>query len=137
TVNVTANSGPTLTYNNANVLVGGSATINSATGPSDNGSVSSIVVQSVGTYTGTISVNNSTGVVSISNAAPAGSHTITIRATDNCSTTTDASFTLGVSCPTSFTVNDNGDAGDANPGDGVCASAGAVCTLRAAIEEAN
>ncbi len=42
-----------------------------------------------------------------------------------------------VACPTSFTVNDNGDAGDANPGDGVCATAGAVCTLRAAIEEAN
>ena len=36
-----------------------------------------------------------------------------------------------------FTVNDNGDGGDANPGDGTCATAGNVCTLRAAIEEAN
>lgn len=36
-----------------------------------------------------------------------------------------------------FTVNDNGDAIDATPGDGVCATAGAVCTLRAAIDEAN
>jgi uncharacterized repeat protein (TIGR01451 family) len=38
---------------------------------------------------------------------------------------------------TVFTVNDNGDAGDANPGDGVCATAGVVCTLRAAIDETN
>ncbi|MGZ8810535.1 MAG: CSLREA domain-containing protein, partial [Thermoanaerobaculia bacterium] len=36
-----------------------------------------------------------------------------------------------------FTVNDLGDASDAAPGNGVCATAGAVCTLRAAIEEAN
>jgi CSLREA domain-containing protein len=36
-----------------------------------------------------------------------------------------------------FIVNNNGDASDANPGNGVCATAGAVCTLRAAIEEAN
>jgi CSLREA domain-containing protein len=39
----------------------------------------------------------------------------------------------------SFTVNSNGDAADAHPGDGTCATIGvaAVCTLRAAIEEAN
>lgn len=36
-----------------------------------------------------------------------------------------------------YTVNDVGDAGDATPGDDSCATAGAVCTLRAAIEEAN
>jgi len=36
-----------------------------------------------------------------------------------------------------FVVNSTGDAGDAAPGDGVCATAGAVCTLRAAIQEAN
>jgi len=37
----------------------------------------------------------------------------------------------------SFVVNDLGDASDANPGNGACATAGAVCTLRAAIQEAN
>jgi CSLREA domain-containing protein len=36
-----------------------------------------------------------------------------------------------------FTVNSTADTPDANPGDGVCATAAAVCTLRAAIEEAN
>ena len=40
-------------------------------------------------------------------------------------------------CPTSFTVADLGDAVDATPGDQICATAGGVCTLRAAIQEAN
>ena len=39
--------------------------------------------------------------------------------------------------PITFTVNDTGDATDANPGNGVCATAGAVCTLRAALQESN
>ena len=98
TVNVTANTGPALTYNNASVAIGGSTNINPATGPSDNGSVASVVLQSQGTYTGTISVDGA-GVVSISNAKPAGSHTITIRATDDCGLTTDATFTLDVAAP--------------------------------------
>jgi CSLREA domain-containing protein len=96
TVTVTANSAPTLSYTNQSVASGGSLPINPATGPTDNGSISSIVLQSQGTYTGTISVDNSTGVVSISNAAPVGTHTIRIRATDNCTATTDAQFTLTV-----------------------------------------
>jgi len=37
----------------------------------------------------------------------------------------------------SFVVNNLGDAADANVGDGICATASSVCTLRAAIEEAN
>jgi CSLREA domain-containing protein len=36
-----------------------------------------------------------------------------------------------------FTVNSIGDAGDAAPGDGTCATGGGVCTLRAALDEAN
>ena len=95
-ITVTADTPPTLTYGNQAVDLIGSLSINPATGPSDNLTVSSIVVQSLGTYTGTISVSNTTGVVSVSNAAPAGTHTITIRATDNCGATTDASFTLNV-----------------------------------------
>jgi uncharacterized repeat protein (TIGR01451 family) len=96
-VTVNANPAPTLTYSSPqSVNFGDSLTVNPATGPSDDVSVSSIVLQSKGTYTGNISVNNTTGVVSISNAAPGGTHTITIRATDNCGTTTDASFNLTV-----------------------------------------
>lgn len=36
-----------------------------------------------------------------------------------------------------FRVNDASDAVDAAPGDGACATAGATCTLRAAVQEAN
>lgn len=36
-----------------------------------------------------------------------------------------------------FTVNSTEDAVDVNPGDGVCATSTGVCTLRAAIQEAN
>ncbi|HMX25272.1 MAG TPA: putative Ig domain-containing protein [Blastocatellia bacterium] len=95
-VTVTPNTAPTLSYGNASVSASGSAT-NSPTSAADNGSINSYAVQSQGTYTGTISVNGS-GVVSISNAAPVGSHIITIRATDNCSATTTATFTLNVGC---------------------------------------
>ncbi|MEM9134251.1 MAG: hypothetical protein AAGA59_12220 [Actinomycetota bacterium] len=35
------------------------------------------------------------------------------------------------------TVNNVGDDGDQTPGDGVCRTAGGVCTLRAAVDEAN
>jgi hypothetical protein len=98
-INVTANTAPALTYANQSVAPGASLTINPATGPSDDLAIQSIAVQSPGTYTGNISVDNSTGVVSISNAAPEGAHAITIRATDNCGQTTDASFTLNVAPP--------------------------------------
>jgi hypothetical protein len=100
TVNVSANTAPTLTYNAASVANGGSTSINPAAGPSDNVSVASVVLQSQGTYTGTISVSGA-GVVSISHAGPGGSHTITIRATDNCGVATDATFTLDVGAPIS------------------------------------
>ncbi|MBI4748116.1 MAG: putative Ig domain-containing protein [Acidobacteria bacterium] len=95
-VTVTANTAPTLSYNNDSVANGSALVINPATGPSDDGTISSIVVQDQGTYTGTISVNNTNGVVSISNAGPVGTHTITIRATDDCTLTSDATFTLTV-----------------------------------------
>src|SRR5262245_66461475 len=36
-----------------------------------------------------------------------------------------------------FVVNSTLDASDANPGNGICATSGGVCTLRAAIEESN
>ena len=36
-----------------------------------------------------------------------------------------------------FTVNNASDIVDATPGDGICATAGSACTLRAAIQEAN
>jgi CSLREA domain-containing protein len=43
----------------------------------------------------------------------------------------------GVAWATTYTVTSTADAVDANPGNNVCATAGAVCTLRAAVQEAN
>jgi hypothetical protein len=137
---VTANTPPVLTYQTQTTAFNGSLAINPATGPSDNVSVSSIAVQSSGTYTGTISVNNTTGIVSISNAAPVGTHTITIRATDNCGATTDASFTLtvnkaaqaitvGTHAPANATYNATFTvAGTANSSLPVAYSSSGVCT---------
>ena len=94
-LNVSANSSPNLSYGNQSVDSGDATSVNPATGPGDNGSVVSIAVQDTATYTGTISVD-AAGVVSISNAQPVGSHTITIRATDNCGAIVDAMFELQV-----------------------------------------
>lgn len=99
-VAVVANDLPMLAYNaTQTVAAGGATTINPTFGPTDNGSVTGIAVQSPGTFTGTLTVDNTTGVVSVSNAKPGGSHTITIRVTDNCGATKDTSFTLTVTCP--------------------------------------
>ncbi len=105
-VNVTANTPPTLVYPNASVTSNGSTTVNPSTA-TDNVGISSYSLQSQGTYTGTISVNSATGAVSIGSAAPVGAHTITIRATDNCTATTDASFTLTVNQPPAITSANN------------------------------
>jgi hypothetical protein len=140
-VTVTSNTVPTLSYNNASATPGNATTVSPTTGPSDNGSLSTIVAQSVtpSTSPATITVNNTTGVVTVPNNVPAGGYTVTIRATDNCGATKDASFTLTVGCITSLTVNNLGDGGDATPGNGVCetATGNGICTLRAAIQESN
>jgi CSLREA domain-containing protein len=95
TIAITANTPPVLTYSSPQTVAEGNAlTINPATGPTDTGAYS-IAVQDPGTYTGNIAVNNTTGVVTITNAAPTGSHTITIRITDACGFV-DAQFTLDV-----------------------------------------
>ena len=51
--------------------------------------------------------------------------------------TTDVTTASAVQARPRFVVNATSDAVDASPGDGVCATAGSVCTLRAAIQEAN
>jgi hypothetical protein len=103
-ITVTANTMPTLSYGSPQTLTAGtSSTVNPATGPSDNGSVSTIVVDSVTPGTGLTASVNPSGVVSL-NATIAGSYTVSIKATDNCGIMTIASFTVNVTCPT-ITVN--------------------------------
>ena len=105
-VTVNANTAPTLTYTNPPaVAFNGSTTVTPATA-ADNGSIIGYNVQSVVPALTTTPTVNSSGVVSITNAQPAGPHTITIRATDNCGVTTDASFVLTVNkANQSITVN--------------------------------
>ena len=95
-ITVTPNAAPTLSYENQTVDLGGKGAVVPATGPSDDGDLNPIVLQSIGTFTGNISINDTTGTVRFSNAAPAGTHSITVRVTDNCGVTTDAHFTLTV-----------------------------------------
>ena len=48
-----------------------------------------------------------------------------------------ASAALAPAVALTFTVNSTSDVGDKNPGDGICATSANVCSLRAAITEAN
>ena len=102
TVNVLPNSLPVLTFGDQMLAAGDSLTVNPSAGPNDNGAVTSISVLSQGTYTGGISVNSNSGAVSLSNVQPGGTHTITVRALDNCGMATDTSFSLTVECPTIY-----------------------------------
>ena len=56
-------------------------------------------------YTGTLSVNSETGVVSIG-SANAGTYTITVTATDNCGATATKTFSLTVQSPPTITAGD-------------------------------
>ncbi len=100
-INLSANTPPSLAYGAANVSVGNSLTITPSTGLSDNGTVTTVSVQSSGTYTGGISVSTS-GVISLNSATPAGSHTLLIRATDNCGANNDVSVALNVGQASTF-----------------------------------
>jgi hypothetical protein len=105
TVNVTANTPPTLgAYPNAGPInVGAGTTVTPNAAPSDNGSISTLVASAPG-FAGTFSTNIMTGVVTITNASPAGQHTVTVTATDNCGATTTATFTLFVNNPPQITA---------------------------------
>jgi hypothetical protein len=97
-VTVTANSAPTLgSYPSAGpITVGTGTTVTPSAAPADNVSVASVTVAGSAGFTGTLSVNPTTGVVTISNAGPVGSWVITVTVTDNCGATTLSQFTLSV-----------------------------------------
>lgn len=125
TVNVTPNTAPTLSYP-AQALAAAGGSLNVApTVAADNGTIQSFALVSQGSYTGGISVNVSTGEVSITNAQPLGNHVITIRAADNCGAATETSFLLTVrETPTQIVTK------IADTYDGIC---DADCSLREAI----
>lgn len=103
TVTVTTRANPSATYSNQSVAEAGSTSFSPTSLSSGciTTTVASVALQSQGTYTGTISVTNSTtGAISVSNAKPAGANTITIRTTDSTGTFGDTTFQLTVTCPT-------------------------------------
>jgi uncharacterized protein (TIGR03437 family) len=100
TINVTANTAPTLgAYPTTSLMTGQSATITPNAAPADNGSVASVTASVSAGFTGTVSVNPATGIVSIGNAAPVGTFTVTVTATDDCGLQATTSFTLSVAAP--------------------------------------
>src|SRR5207248_2743079 len=80
------NAPPLLTYPDLQILpVGGSLTIPPTSGPSNNGALTSVSVRPVtpAGFTGNV-FSSSLGVITVNNAGPPGTYTVTVRATDNC-----------------------------------------------------
>ena len=97
---LTANVPPILGYATPQaVAFGGSLMVNTT---STSPSIASYAVLSVVPALTTTPTFDAFGNVSITNAQPGGSHTITVRATDNCGVTVDASFILNVSVTTTY-----------------------------------
>ena len=97
---VTPNVAPVLTYASPqSVAFDGSLSVSTT---SASASITGYAVQSVVPALTTAPTVNASGAVSITNAQPTGSHTITIRATDGCGVTVDASFTLNVTLATTY-----------------------------------
>lgn len=100
-VNVLPDVAPTLAYVAQTVSFNGSLVIAPASAPSDNGSVAEVVIASLGTFSGTASVNTA-GEVTVANATPVGSHTLRVRATDHCGLSTEVDLLLQVGRVTTF-----------------------------------
>jgi hypothetical protein len=91
-----ADAAPTLgAYPTTSVGADDSLLIAPLNPPADNGRVDTMSVTAAG-FTGTLSVNLDTGVVTVVHAAPAGTYTVVVTARDNCGLETQQSFTLKV-----------------------------------------
>jgi uncharacterized protein (TIGR03437 family) len=100
TINVTANTPPTLgAYPNVSATAGAGTSVTPDAAPNDNTQVSSVTATASAGFTGTLNTNAASGAVTITNAAPLGTHTITVTARDNCNATATQSFTLTVNAP--------------------------------------
>lgn len=95
-VNTPLDTAPTLgNYDDASVLISEGTTITPGAAPMDDKSGLTVGV-AASTFTGGISIDQLTGVVSVTNAAPAGTYTVTVTATDNIGQITTKTFQLTV-----------------------------------------
>ena len=127
------------------VLVGGTLTISPT--PSHGSITSDTGGINCGTSGGACAASFAGGSVTLSRAADSGyvfggwtGACAASGLSSTCTLTMNAAATAGAifnARPTSLVVNSVLDAVDALPGDGLCATSTGVCTLRAAIQEAN
>ncbi len=86
-------------YATTSVNVSTSTTVTPTSLPSGyNGAFYEVHVSTSGGFTGTLAINATTGVVTVTNAGPIGTYTITVSASTNCSSPT-TTFTLNVLGP--------------------------------------
>ena len=96
TVDLTSNPKPAISYNDQSVAVGGTLTVNPATGPTDNGTFM-FELDKVQPKNGiSVEVDAMTGVVLIKNVTKADTYKIDINVTDNCNQKTSATFQVTV-----------------------------------------
>lgn len=95
-LNVLPNTAPVLSaYPDSFVPLGGATALLPGAPPHDNGAF--IITTQTPGFTGTLSVNQSTGRITIGNAGPVGTFTVTMTATDLCGVSSSSSFNLTVS----------------------------------------
>ncbi|MBX7219808.1 MAG: hypothetical protein K1Y36_07670 [Blastocatellia bacterium] len=96
TVTITANTPPTVgSYQAVNVALGSPTTVTPSAPPTDNGTVATVTVAASAGFSGPLTVNPATGMVSFT-AGLEGTFTITVTATDNCGSTTQQTFAVTV-----------------------------------------
>ena len=104
-VSVTPNAATTFgTYSNTIVQLNGGGTVTPSVAPTDNGTFTLTVAASPNTLNDDLSVNQTTGVVTIAGAEPFGTYTVTVTATDNCGATSSANFQVVVNAPPAITA---------------------------------
>ncbi|MBX7219807.1 MAG: hypothetical protein K1Y36_07665 [Blastocatellia bacterium] len=95
-VNITANTPPAVgSYQAVNVVLGSPTTVTPSAPPTDNGTVATVTVAASAGFSGPLTVNPATGMVSFT-AGAEGTFTLTVTATDNCGSTTQQSFSVTV-----------------------------------------
>jgi len=95
-VKIEANVPPVLgAYGLATLNLNSSVEFSPFTQQSDNGSIQRITAAAPN-FTGTFSVNLTTGVISIGKAGPVGQYTVTVTGVDNCGATATTQFNLNV-----------------------------------------